>query len=180
MPSSRNTEAPDPVRAAVGSCFGCGDFFPGSDGPTHPYMLSSPGCWAAYGELLAREYQDPRYMRLHRLTVDTYAVQHPGVDTPQARNSVGIHLSRLYLLFERGWSIERANAAMLAITAKKHAYPWLAPPGSMGSLSVRHALATGTPEAHAAAVEQWARSVWTAWAAHHATVRDWCDAVPSR
>lgn len=161
-------------------CCGCGELFPepppsDTAAPTHPYILSSPGCWQAYGELLAREYQDPRYMRVHRLTVDTYAVQHPGVDTPQARNSVGIHLSRLLLLFERAWPIERANAAMLTITAKKHAYPWLTPPPSLGLLTVRHPLAATTPEEHAQRVEEWARSVWTAWAEHHATVRAWCS-----
>ena len=31
-----------------------------------------------YGEVLAREYSDPSYVSLHRLTADTYAVQHPG------------------------------------------------------------------------------------------------------
>ena len=116
-------------------------------------------------------------MRVHRLTVDAYAVQHPGVDTPQARNSVGIHLSRLLLLFERGWSIERANASMTAITAKKHAYPWLTPPADPGVLTVLHPLAATSPEEHGDRVEQWARSVWTAWSQHHALVRKWCEAV---
>ncbi|HEX4039426.1 MAG TPA: DUF5946 family protein [Acidobacteriaceae bacterium] len=158
-------------------CCGCGDVFDDLAGPTHPYILSSPGCWRVYGELLAREYQDPRYMRVHRLTVDAYAVQHPGVDTLQARNSVGIHLSRLLLLFERGWPIERANAAMLTITLKKNDYPWLTPPSTLGSLTVRHPLAAAIPEEHAERVEQWAHAVWTAWAEHHPTVRRWCAAI---
>jgi hypothetical protein len=179
MPSNRNTEAEAaaPKPATESRCNGCGDLFAEIEGTTHPYILSSPGCWQAYGELLAREYQDPRYMRVHRLTVDAYAVQHPGVDTPQARNSVGIHLCRLFLLFEHGWAIERANAAMITITAKKHAYPWLTPPPRIGPLSVRLPLAATTPEEHAERVEQWARSVWNAWARHHATVRTWCAAI---
>lgn len=52
-------------------CIGCQAEFAHIDGPTHEYMLSSPGCWAAYGEVLAREYSDNRLARLHRLTVDT-------------------------------------------------------------------------------------------------------------
>jgi hypothetical protein len=135
-------------------------------------MLSSPGCWAAYGELLAREYQDAAYAPLHRLSVDAYAVQHPGVDGPQARNSVGIHLSRLCLILDRGWPINRANNAMLDITARKKSYPWLTPPAIRGSLSVKHVLATSEATGHGKAVEQWARSVWQAWAEYHATVRD--------
>jgi len=136
-------------------------------------MLSSPGCWAAYGEVLAREYQDRAYWPLHRLTVDTFAAQHPGVDTPQARNSVGIHLSRLLLILERSWPIERANDAMLAITAKKMRYPWLTPPASMGDFTVKQVLAARDAVEHLNAVEQWAESVWQAWAGHHATVREW-------
>jgi hypothetical protein len=154
-------------------CCGCNEEFPAIDGPTHAYMLSSPGCWAAYGELLVKEYQDRRYAPLHRLSVDTYAVQHPGVDTPQARNSVGIHLSRLYLMLEFGWPIEHANDAMLSITAKKKSYPWLTPPLSRGSLTVKQVLLASDPEEHLAAVGRWARSVWQAWAEHHETVRQW-------
>jgi len=140
-------------------------------------MLSSPGCWAAYGEVLAREYQDPAYMRLHRLAVDTYAVQHPGIDTQQARNSVGIHLARLLLFFERGWPINRVNDVMPQITAKKKHYPWLMPPEKRGALTVKHVLAARTPAEHEAAVEQWAQSVWQAWAAHHSTVRAWHEGL---
>jgi hypothetical protein len=136
-------------------------------------MLSSPGCWAAYGELLAREYQDQRYFRLHRLSVDAYAVQHPGVDCKQARNSVGIHLSRLALLLERGWPMERANDAMVTITAKKQFYPWLTPPVTRGAITVKHVLNASGPQEHEAAVTAWAQSVWQAWAEHHAIVREW-------
>jgi hypothetical protein len=118
-------------------------------------------------------------MRVHRLTVDAYAVQHPGTDTPQARNSVGIHLSRLLLILERGWPIERANAAMQSITAKKNSYPWLTPPENPGPLTVRHPLTAATPEEHAEKIEQWARSVWMAWAVHHPTVRAWCESIRS-
>ena len=52
------------------TCPGCGLLAPRSEGPVHRYMLSSPGCWALYGELLAREYGDVRYMAAHRLTID--------------------------------------------------------------------------------------------------------------
>ncbi len=154
-------------------CCGCGADYPDISGPTHAYMLSSPGCWEAYGRVLAREYENPEYSRLHRLTVDAYAVQHPGVDGPQARNSVGIHLSRLCLMFDRGWRIERANDAMLAISAKKQHYPWLTPPGDRGTVTVRHVLAAENPSGHMTAVENWAKSAWQAWSAHHATVQAW-------
>jgi len=159
-------------------CCGCNQEFPEANGPTHAYMLSSPGCWAAFGELLVREYSDPAYRRVHRLSVDAYALQHPGVDTPQSRNSVGVHFSRLSLLLGRGWPIERANDAMVAITAKKMDYPWLVPPASRGELSLKHVLLAEGPSDHCIAVEQWALSVWQAWTEYHPTVDGWLRRIP--
>ena len=37
-------------------CFACCALVPDIDGPTHKYMLSAPGCWKLYGEILAKEY----------------------------------------------------------------------------------------------------------------------------
>ena len=34
------------------TCIGCGGLVPDIDGPSHRYMLASPGCWAAYTGLL--------------------------------------------------------------------------------------------------------------------------------
>ena len=147
-------------------------------GPTHRYMLSSPSCWQAYGKLLSREYEDPARWATHRYAVDAYAVQHPGVDTPQARNSVGVHLSRLCLLFERGWPLERANDAMLAITAKKFAYPWLTPPTRLAGATVADVLEAPDAEAHRSAVIRWAETAWVQWEEHHATVRSWLQRLP--
>jgi len=59
-------------------CFGCGGLFPDVSGPTHRYMEATPGCWAAYGEVLARQYVDAGYATAGQMTVDAYAVQHPG------------------------------------------------------------------------------------------------------
>jgi Family of unknown function (DUF5946) len=154
-------------------CCGCGADFADIAGPTHAYMLSSAGCWEAYGRVLAREYESPSYARLHRLTVDAYAVQHPGVDGAQARNSVGIHLSRLALLFDWGWSVERTDDALWAIPAKKRHYPWLTPPVERGAITVKNVLAAQNPVRHLYAVEQWANSAWQAWGEHHAIVRRW-------
>jgi hypothetical protein len=154
-------------------CRGCGEDFPEADGPTHQYVLSSPGCWKAYGHVLAREYQNRNYWPLHRMTVDAYAVQHRGVDTPQARNSVAIHLSRLCVMLQAGWPMEKANAAMVEITARKMRYPWLVPPENRGALTIRHVLNARTPAEHLAAVDAWAHSTWDAWAEHHEAVRTW-------
>ena len=156
-------------------CPACGGTFPASDGPTHRYLESSPGCWAAYGEVLAREYSDPVYARLHRLTVDTYAVQHPGRPIPQTIQSAAGHLVSLCLVLERGKSAEEATQAIGAVTRNKGGYIWLDPPSSMGAVTVRDVQGAQNAEEHLSVVRRWAESTWQAWSSHHQTVRFWAD-----
>jgi len=92
---------------------------------------------------------------------------------PQARNSVGIHLSRLSLILELGWPIGKANDAMQIITAKKFTFPRLSPPASFGPLTVKNVLEAEGAVEHMAAVQLWAKLVWQAWAEHHLAVRGW-------
>ena len=58
MPMSEPVQVPSRREEA---CPGCGALLPVENGPTHPYMRSSPACWARYGEVLAREFGDPAY-----------------------------------------------------------------------------------------------------------------------
>lgn len=155
-------------------CIGCCGEFGESDGPTHEYILSAPGCWAAYGRLLEREYSHSELQAIHRLTVDTYAVQHPGVNVPAARRSVGVHLSRLYLFLEVGRSMESVNDTMPTILMSKDKYAWLEPPAMLGTLNVLDVLNAKTNAEHDRQVRAWAKSVWKAWAVHHGTVGRWC------
>lgn len=154
-------------------CQGCGGLFPDVAGPTHRYMESCPGCWTVYGEVLAREYSDPAYFAVHRLSVDTYAIQHPGKPSRQSIQSVGLHLIRLSLLLEQRLDSRYANDAMRAATKIKHAMTWLEPPASLGTLTVAEVITAKTPEQHVSMVRNWAHSAWQAWSPHHATVRSW-------
>jgi hypothetical protein len=136
-------------------------------------MESSPACWAAYGEVLARKYSDPAYFAVHRLSVDAYAVQRPGQPSPQTLQSVAVHLVRLCLLLERGLPMERANAAMLAASEQEKGFVWLAPPASRGALTVVDVKDAKDVEDHMRRVRAWAASAWQAWAPHHATIKGW-------
>jgi hypothetical protein len=139
-------------------------------------MESSPACWAAYGEVLAREYSDQAYFAVHRLSVDAYAVQHPGHPNPQTIQSVAVHLVRLCLLLERGLPMERANAAMLKASEREEHYLWLEPPAKLGGVTVAEVWKAEGAEAHMTAVRHWAESAWEAWSPHHATVKSWLPA----
>ncbi|MBS0457165.1 MAG: hypothetical protein JSS44_07545 [Proteobacteria bacterium] len=154
------------------SCPGCGIRLAAIEGPVHRYIESSPACWALYGEVLVREYQDPAHMAVHRLTVDAYAVQHPGRPGRQAMQSVGGHLLSMYAVLELGSSHQDATG-LIARAVKQVRFRWLEPPASMGPLTVTSvAQAAGAVE-HCLAVQRWAESAWQAWAAHHCTIRQW-------
>ena len=64
-------------------CPGCGARVRDFDGATHAYIGAVAGCWELFGEVLAREYEQPAYFAVHHLTVDAYAVQHPGTPSPR-------------------------------------------------------------------------------------------------
>lgn len=163
------------VSAAVESapCPGCGAAVPLVEGPTHPYIGAPAGCWAAYMEVIARDFGEYRYPRAHRLAVDTYAVQHPGRPGRRSRQSVAVHLIALYLALERAFPPEAATRVMRLALREKERYPWLEPPFPRGELTVLDVLAAKGLDEHARAVERWARSVWEAWAPHRGTVEAW-------
>ncbi len=159
------------------TCPGCHASFPDIEGPVHAYMESSPGCWHAYGQVLVREYGNPELLCVHRISVDAYAVQHPGGDSRQAIQSVGVHLARLCLFLERGLSAEHANAAMLRVGVMKSQMHKLATPSHLGHITVKDVLEAKNDHAHREVVHRWAESVWQAWATHHAIVRRWAGAA---
>lgn len=157
----------------VKPCFSCKALVPDIDGPTHRYMESSPGCWAAYGQVLAREYSKLTFATNHRLTVDAYAVQHPGRPSPQSIQSVCVHLVSLQLVLERAVDHSTATGILSQLAAHTENFHWLEPPDSLGELTVNHVLAATSAIEHREAVLGWANSVWQAWAAHHPVIRDW-------
>lgn len=159
------------------TCADCGAAVPDLDGPTHAYMGSSPGCWQLFGDVVGREFSDPGYGALHRLTVDAYAVQHPDNRDPRNRQSVAVHLISLYLSVERGMAPEQATRAIRHHVQKGRrtggGWPWLEPPASPGAITVADVVQANSADEHLRLVGAWARSVWDAWAPHHEQVRAW-------
>jgi hypothetical protein len=149
---------------------------PDISGPVHAYIDSAPGCWRAYGEVLAREYSDARCWSVHRLTVDAYAVQHPGKPSRRAIQSECGHLVSLCLVLERGGDPSSAASMQLALR-HRDSFRWLPPPESMGQLTVVDVAAARMPADHVRLVREWARCAWEAWADHHETVRGWLAAA---
>jgi hypothetical protein len=158
----------------IESCAGCGLELPAVEGPTHAYLTSSPACWALYGEVLAREYGDPRYFSVHDLTVDAYAVQHPGRRESRTTRLLALHLVTLCLFLERRVDPRRRSAIHRHLT-RRGGWEWLDPPRPNGSLTVAYVYAAASAGEHVERVRTWARDVWHAWELHHDTIRTWAS-----
>lgn len=148
---------------------------PDIDGPSHAHMPAAPGCWALYGDVLAREYEDRAWAGEHRLAVDAYAVQHAGSPDRRNRQSVAIHLMSLCLVLERGGDHERARRVLSSAARGAREWPPLAPPGSF-AVTVADVRAAGSAAEHLELVRRWAAAAWSAWAREHDRVRTWLSA----
>lgn len=149
-------------------CPHCGGEFAESwHSATHSYMLSSPGCWAAYGEVLAREYADrDLFNAVHRLTVDAYALQHRGdASDRRATQSVWIHGASLWLVFEAGASHQEATNALKRLAKAE----FDALPDPPVAFAITHAELLAAPiERHAKLAHEWARCAFDGWRDVHA------------
>lgn len=145
-------------------CAGCGLAVPGG----------TAGCQAILDELLARDFSDVAYFRVHRMMVDTYSLQHAERYCASAK-SLAAHLIGLCDLLERGGSRAVGTDSLrrwLDGTPRLKKPPI---PSFRGSLTVADVRAAPDPEAYARAVDRWSRSTWDAYSTLHSVARDWID-----
>lgn len=143
-------------------CVGCGELFENRDGITHDYMLSSAVCWEQYGQILAREYQNPiLFASSHRLTVDAYALQHPGLKNERrAYQSVRIHFVSLHLIFAYGRSHLEATNSLKTLSSQSFD-PLPSHPCDF-RITTKDVIESEL-ENHALEVEKWARCAYESW-----------------
>jgi len=155
------------------TCPGCKALLPDTDGPVHSYMTSTPACYACFNEILAAEYGNATLLQTHRLTVDAYAVQHPGAQIARREiQSVGLHLARLWLQLDHPRPPKETNDVMLAFSAHKHTLDPLPQPARFTVTASDVSPFAGTDQ-HAAKVTHWARATWQDWAGSHAYIQAW-------
>jgi hypothetical protein len=155
-------------------CFGCNAFVPNIEGPTHNYVLSAPGCWKLYTDLLAKEYGNYELLKeTHRISVDTYSAQHVGnPDDRRAVQSVNIHLVALYLKIEMKLDNHRIVTKMQELLNRGREFKKLDPPDFAGTLNISDAAKAKTFEDHIKLVDRWSISVWSAWDRYHDYIRN--------
>ena len=168
----RGAAALDFVVMSATRCGGCG----------LEIARGTAGCRSVFEELVARDFSDVRYFRVHRLMVDTYALQHPD-DYCASAKSMAAHLTGVAWLLDRDVSRATGSAALRRWV---EAHPDLerpTPPAFRGALTIADVRVAKEPRAYADAVDRWARSTWEAYAPLHAIAHEWIQAaleVPSR
>ncbi|MBV8859165.1 MAG: hypothetical protein JOZ02_19690 [Acidobacteria bacterium] len=136
------------------------------------------GCLKLFEEVIAREFSDYRYGRVHRLTVDAYSLQHPD-KYMRSGKSFAAHLTGMCA------AVEHEDAPALNQTIQK----WLSTnpqvekparlPERRGDLNITHIHGAEDADAHVKRVGEWARDVWGAWAEHHDLARRLIDEATS-
>ena len=146
------------------TCMWCKGEFPLAEGPTHKYMESTPGCWDTFGRVIAKEYENYSVLNaIHGLTVDAYAVQHPGQPSMQSTQSVYAHLIRMYYIMEIGLNRQLAREKLILFVESKPDLTWLEPPDVATGLTIADVFKAESTEEHKKCVTIWAKSLWEVW-----------------
>jgi hypothetical protein len=121
--------------------------------------------------LLARDFEQPvLYWKYHRLTVDTYGVQHsPYVESAK---SLAAHSCGLCVALASGNDPHKMKALQLWLsTNAKLPKPEL--PSFRGSRTIADVSGIEDPASYGQAVEAWAWSAWDAYGNLQPTAREW-------
>lgn len=127
------------------------------------------GCKELFDRMLAREYSDPNYGKVHLLTVDSYILQHSESHGPRSN---AFHLLRLgWLLLGNGnpHIMQKEKGPIPFLLKDYQDFPFLEPPDARGEATVLDALAARNPKDYAEVATRWGWSVWMAFSRHH----DW-------
>lgn len=149
---------------AASRCAGCGLVV--SDG--------TAGCQRLFDALIARDFGDALYFRVHRLAVDSYSLQHPDRYCASAK-SMAAHLVGLYWILEQGGDPAIGSEPLRRWLDGPKSLARPEPPSFRGELKVKDVLAVDTPAQYAAAVRRWAESTWAAYSELHALARNWAQ-----
>jgi hypothetical protein len=139
-------------------------------------MESSAGCWSSYGKVLEREYSNIDYFFIHALTVDAFALQHPGIENSQTISSVKVHLASLYNYFKLGVPLDKLSHVRKLIVKHKESFIWLKPPKDLTSITTSNILMAKSAIEHHELVTKWARYIFAQWHKYHHVAAKllWC------
>lgn len=128
------------------------------------------GCLKMFEEILAKEFSDYRYGKIHRLTVDAYALQHPDAYMRSGK-SFAAHLTGMCaaLEYEDTVALNQAVQKWLSKNPKIDKPAQL--PKDRGKLTIAYIHSACDADEHTRRVREWAQDVWDAWSEHHNLAR---------
>lgn len=162
-------------------CPGCRAELPTFDGPTHRYIGASAGCWDVYTRALA---DDPPLGSGQGvpLVVDAYAAQHPGDGSPQATQSVAVHIVVLHAATHHGvgaGELVRLRTRIVEWGRRQGGLPRLLPVPARWDLTI-HDVVAAAPPIRPGLAQDYADSVLAAWEGEHRDrIVGWYRAVVS-
>ena len=158
-------------------CPGCKAPLEKIDGPTHRYIGASPACWQLYTTLGAGGYAIVGSDSYGDLLVDAYAAQHPGIDSPQARQSVAVHLVTMWAVLRAGADVEKAidiRVRVVSVGRKTGGFEWLEPTPATYPLTVAGLISNEPIDA--ASIDLLVGGALGAWLEiHRPTIKGWYD-----
>src|SRR5688572_5210983 len=147
------------------ACSGCGIVITGG----------AMGCKALFDEQLALHVTDVTYFAIHRLFVDAYSLQHDPYIA--SFKSFAAHLAHLCWSLEYGGSRAVPSEPIRAWVERNPTLEKPPLPARRGVVTIADVAAAANAAAHRMAVDQWAKSVWDAYAALQPLAREWVGAA---
>ena len=128
------------------------------------------GCQKIFEEVIAREFSDYRYGRIHRLTVDVYCLQHPEPYMHSGK-SFAAHLTGICAALELENSFDTNGIVQKWLSTNPQIEKPVQLPEYRGDLTIMYIHGASNAEEHNKRVWEWARSVWNDWVEYHSLAR---------
>jgi Family of unknown function (DUF5946) len=162
-------------------CPGCGAELPVGEGggPIHGYVDASASCWMLFSNLTSVGEPALAPKVTNSLIVDAYLTHHHGSSSPQAIQSVAVHLLVLYGVLHVGIGPDRAlwirhRATRPERKRKPDRFHWLTPPDWTGCPTLADAVSEQTAARRSERVELYVQTIWERWSRMHLVLlRQW-------
>ena len=112
--------------------------------------------------------QDPAF--IHQYVVDAWAAQHADSNTKPI--TLTFALVGLYLCVAKNTSGKNVQRVHMLLARRRKQWPTFHQPENRGAVTVRDVMAAPPGHQRDAMIRTWCESVWQAYAASHAGVRD--------
>jgi Family of unknown function (DUF5946) len=141
-------------------------------------LESGQKCKELFEAILAKEFSDYRYGKIHRLTVDAYCLQHPDVYMVSAK-SFAAHLVGMYCAMKYDGDADLLKDLQKWLNGKKQ----LVKPAMLkefGDLTISHLAVAKDADDHSKLVKEWAESAWESYAVYHDLAKDWIEKAQNK